>query len=85
MNKQTWMLCCTVTVLLAACGDGGSDPAPVVPAVTEAIPDTASQSSTGLVTYLNALSTAPAEDKDPLDLSKFNPAQPEDTEPEPLS
>ena len=83
MNKPTLMLCCSAAVLLAACG-GGSAPAPAVPPVTDAIPDTASQSSTGLVTYLSALSKATPEDKDPLDLSAFNPAQPEDTEPEPL-
>ena len=81
MNKPTLMLCCAVAVLLAACG-GRSEPA--VPAVTDAIPDSASQSSTGLVTYLSALTKATAEDKDPLDLSAFNPVQPEDTEPEPL-
>ncbi|HEY2925659.1 hypothetical protein [Piscinibacter sp.] len=80
MNKPTLMLCCAAAVLLAACG-GRSEPAP---AVTDAIPDTASQSSAGLVTYLSALSKATPEDKDPLDLSTFNPVQPEDTEPEPL-
>jgi hypothetical protein len=71
--------------LLTACG-GGSDAEPVVvvPPVTDAIPDTASQNSMGLVTYLTALSTAAADDKDPLDLSKFTPAQPDDTEPETL-
>ena len=68
--------------LLSACG-GGSDPAPA-PAVTDAVPDSASQGSTGLVSYLTALTTAAADDKEALDLSKVNPAQPDDTEPETL-
>ena len=69
--------------LLSACG-GGYDPAPVVPAVTDAIPDSASQGSGGLVSYLLALTTAAADDKESLDLSGFTPAQPDDTEPETL-
>ena len=87
MNKQTLMACGVTAVLLAACGGGGYEPPPVVPPVTEAIPGSANQSSAGLVTYLSALSAAAAaaDDKDPLDLSKFNPVQPDDTEPDPLS
>ena len=85
MNKQTLMMCCSAALLLAACGGGGYESAPVVPAPTEAIPDSASQSSSGLASYLSALAKAAADDKDPLDLSKFNPPQPDDTEPEPLT
>jgi hypothetical protein len=84
MTKSTLILCCTAALLLAACG-GGPDSAAAVPAVTDAIPDTASQSSAGLVSYLVALATAAADDKDPLDLSNFSPAQPDDTEPETLN
>lgn len=84
MKRSTLMLCCSAALLLAACG-GGSDSSPAPPAVADAIPDTASQGSTGLVTYLSALSVAAADDKDPLDLGKFNPAQPDDTEPETLN
>jgi hypothetical protein len=86
MNKASWTMCCSAALLLVACGGGGGDtPAPVVPAVTDAIPDSANQSAGGLVSYVSALSAAAADDKDPLDLSRFNPPQPDDTEPEPLS
>jgi hypothetical protein len=72
--------------LLTACGGGGGgDSAPPAPAVTDAIPDSASKSAVGLASYLTALSTAAADDKEPLELSTFNPVQPEDSEPEPLS
>ena len=74
----------TCVGLLSACG-GRNDSAPVAPAVTDAIPDSASQSSAGLATYVTALAAAAADDKEPLDLSKFNPAQPDDSEPEPLA
>lgn len=86
MNKASLMVCCSAALLLVACGGGGGyTPAPVVPAVTDAIPDSANQSAGGMVSYVSALSAASADDKDPLDLSKFNPPQPDDTEPEPLS
>ena len=78
------MIGLTCVGLLNACG-GRNDSTPAEPAVTDAIPDSASQSSAGLVTYVTALAAAAADDKEPLDLSKFNPVQPEDTEPEPLT
>lgn len=80
MNK-TFFVAAAAVVVLAACG-GGSDPPP--PGPTEAIPDAASQSSAGLVSYLEALSAAPADDREPLALDRFAPPAPEDTEPEPL-
>ncbi len=80
MNKHL-LIAAAAAVVLAACG-GGSDPPPPGPA--EAIPETASQSSQGLVAYLEALSTVPADDREPLALDRFTPPAPEDTEPEPL-
>ena len=72
--------------LLAACGGGGDNPAPLpVPGPTEAVPPSASESSAGLVTYLTDLFAAAADDKEPVDLSTFAPKTPDDTEPEPLS
>ena len=70
--------------LLSACGGGNSD-APPPPAANEAVPPEASESSAGLVKYLTELFALSSDDKEPLDLSTFNPPKPEDTEPEPLS
>lgn len=72
-----------VVALLAACGGGGGSPPPM-PGPTEAVPPQASESSAGLVQYLQDLAAASADDKEPVDLSGFMPKTPEDTEPEPL-
>lgn len=77
------LYCAAAALLLSACGGGSDAPAPP-PAATEAVPASASQSSAGLVAYVTDLSAAAADDKEPLDLSQFNPAQPDDTEPQAL-
>ena len=38
----------------------------------------------GLTTYLSELTKKQVEDKEPVDLSKFTPMQPENTEPDPV-
>jgi hypothetical protein len=78
------MIGLTCAGLLSACG-GNNYSAPATPAVTDAVPDSASQSSAGLVTYLTALAAADADDKEPLDLGTFNPVRPDDSEPEPVT
>ena len=71
---------------LVACSNNGdaTPPPPPVLGPTEAVPPAASESSAGLVTYLNDLAAASADDKEPVDLSTFAPKTPEDTEPEPV-
>jgi hypothetical protein len=84
MNKHHLVSLFSATALLTACGGGGdySPPPPPPPAPTDAVPASASMSSSGLKDYLVALSTAAADDKEPLSLATFNPVQPDDTEPE---
>lgn len=67
-------------LLVAGCGGGGDDAAP--PAATDAVPESASQSVAGLWRYLTALVRLQPEDKEALDVSAFEPPQPDDTEPE---
>ena len=69
---------------LAGCS-GSDDDASAPPAPTAAVPDSASQSSAGLVAYLKALAAADAETLEPVDLGTFAPVQPEDSEPEVVS
>ena len=75
-----------VVLLLAGCG-GGDDapPAPVAADPTAEVPGTASQSSAGMVGYLNALSAAEADAKEPLNLDGFTPPTSDDTEPDTVS
>ena len=85
MNKHHLLSLFSATALLTACGGGGDynpPPPPPPPAPTDAVPASASTSSTGLKDYLVALSTASADDKEPLSLATFTPVQPDDTEPE---
>lgn len=75
-----------VLAALGGCFGGGDDaPAPTPPPPTAAVPDSASQSSAGLVTYLKTLIAADAETLEPVDLGTFAPVQPEDSEPEVVS
>lgn len=84
MNKQTTLLLCSIVLSVAACG-GSSDAAPPPPvAATDAVPDAASQSATGMKNWLNALANDLTEVKEPLDVARFAPPAPEDTEPEVL-
>jgi hypothetical protein len=69
---------------LAACGGGGGD-SPPPPAVTDAIPDSASQTLDGMTGYLSALTAAEADDKEPLALDRFAPQQSETDEPRALN
>jgi len=85
-RKHTLISVFSCVALLSACGGGSDDaPSPAPPAATDAVPDSASASAAGLKDYLMALSTMLVEDKEPVDLSRFTPPTPEDTEPEPLS
>lgn len=59
------------TVLLAACGDSSSLPAPVTPpapppAVTNEIPASATTSSAGAFTFVNSVASASQDTAEPL-------------------
>jgi hypothetical protein len=56
------------TVILWACGGGGSS-APVAVAPTSEVPPSASQSSGGFISYLQALIASPADNLQPVDTS----------------
>ena len=85
MNKHTLIGLFSSVALLSGCGGGGSYSAPAAaPAVTDAVSDAASTSAMGLTTYLSDLTKKQVEDKEPVDLSKFTPMQPENTEPDPV-
>ncbi len=76
-----------LTLLLAACGGGGSgsyDPPVIANDPLKDVPASASQSEAGLLSYLNLLSTLAADDRDPLAVDTFSPTQSEETEPGPL-
>lgn len=87
-RKHTLISLFSAAALLAACGGGGgaSDAAPAAapPAPTDAVPPEASQSTAGLMSYLNALGAAAAEEKEALDLSRFAPKSDDEAEPWPL-
>ena len=86
MNKTTLLSLAAAASLLAACGGSDDDPAPApAPNPLAAVPPTATQSSTGLVDYLNALANAPGADQaEPVDLTGVTLPQPDDTEPAPV-
>ena len=92
MNKRLLMLAqaFAAAAVLTACGGGGSDtppaPAPVAGPLDQ-VPDSASQSATGMVDYLDKLKAASssADSRDPVDLGTYAPKTTDDTEPESLS
>lgn len=92
MKKRTLILeqVVAVVVLLTACGGGKSDSSDWSTSTSstnllDQVPLSASQSTGGMVTYLATLAAQISENKQPVEMSNFNPPSPEDTEPEPLS
>jgi len=84
MNRlRSSLVWAALPLVLAACGGGGgSTPMPTEDA--NAVPASASQSSAAMVGYLGALSNQTSETREPLDVSKFDPPKPDDTEPAPV-
>lgn len=69
INKKGLLAVGCSLLLLAACG-GGDDNAP---AVTSAVPATASASVTGFISYLQSLVVASADTLEPVDVSAVTP------------
>ena len=82
MKKNVW-ISLMAAGLMAACGGGGDDapPAPAAPAVTEAVPATASTSVGGLIDYLKALVKAAADTLEPVSVAGVVPTTSETEEP----
>ncbi|MFM8898352.1 MAG: hypothetical protein ACKOF9_00130 [Burkholderiales bacterium] len=82
MKTTLWISMAAVCVL-TACGGGGDDApaAPATPAVTEAVPATASSSVGGLIDYLKALVKAAADTLEPVSVVGVLPATTETEEP----
>jgi len=81
MNKHSWTAVFTAVVLMSACG-GGNDSAP--PAATDAVPAAASQSATGLIAWLTAMTKDTTEVKEGLDMAPLTAPVVDDAEPEAL-
>ncbi len=78
MNKS-WMtltMALCAAAVLAGCG-GGDDP----PAVTEAVPASASESSDGFMGYVKALVASSADTLEPVDVSAVTPPADDAAEP----
>jgi hypothetical protein len=82
MKKSVVLLLCAAAVL-AACGGGDDKP---VPAATAAVPDSASQSAGGFISYLQKLvaSGSAADTLEPVDVSAVTPPADNSSEPTPV-
>ena len=78
-TKRNVFVALACAALLGACGGGGGD-TPVTPS-TDAVPDEASTSATGMSDWLKLLAATAPEDREALDVARFAPPQPDDTEP----
>jgi hypothetical protein len=81
MRARTCSMLVAGAALVAACGGGGGD-VPSLP--TDVVPDSASASPGGMTDWLMALAATAPEDQEALDISRFTPPRPDDTEPVPL-
>ena len=86
-RMQSFLAPAALALLLAACGGGGGAdvPPPVAADPLAEVPASASQSAAGMASYVNTLSTLPAESREPAAVDSFNPPRAEDTEPEPVA
>ena len=97
MNKKVTLAFAMATVaLMSGCFGGGDDDAPVPPApppVTPpppppdplaAVPDSAKQSTDGLVVYLKTLAANTSDTRDPLDVNGLTLPQSDTVDPSPL-
>jgi len=82
MKKAIAISLCAVTMLAACGGGGGGGEESPATAPAEQVPDSASQSTDGLVAYLRTLLAASADALEPVDVSTFTPMASETAEPE---
>jgi ABC-type glycerol-3-phosphate transport system substrate-binding protein len=81
MMKKSTLVLCSAALLLAACGGGSGTPVADTPPVTDEVPDSANASAADMVAWMTVLAGSSAETKEPLDVSKFAPPEPDDAEP----
>lgn len=79
--KKSWILAMAAATVLAGCGGGDDNP----PAVTEAVPPSASASSMGFIEYLKQLVVASADMLEPVDVSAVTPPADDASEPTPVN
>lgn len=93
MNKKVSLAFAMAAVaLMSGCFGGGDDddPVPVPPPVTPpadplaSVPDSAKQSTDGLVAYLKTLAANTSETRDPIDVTGVTLPQSDTAEPSPL-
>ena len=91
MNRtRTLGLLFASAALLGGCGSGGDDPvtvpppAPAPPDPLAAVPDSAKQSTDGLVIYLKTLSLQPSDTREPTALDGLTLPASDGTEPAPV-
>jgi hypothetical protein len=72
MNKHLTFATATVVAMLSACGGGNGADTSGTP-VTSAVPDSASLSVAGMMSYLVALVAAKGEGLEPVDVSAVTP------------
>lgn len=78
-TKRNVFVALACAALVAACGGGGGDAPPALS--TDAVPDEASTSATAMSDWLKLLAATAPEDREALDVTRFAPPQPDDTEP----
>lgn len=79
--KKSWILAMAVATVLAGCGGGDDN----TPAVTEAVPPSASASNMGFIEYLKQLVVASADMLEPVDVSSVTPPTDDTAEPTPVN
>ncbi|MDE2048245.1 MAG: lipoprotein [Betaproteobacteria bacterium] len=87
MRKPLLFAFCAVAILSGCGGGDNTVPTPAAaapPAVTSAVPASASLSVDGFIAYLKALVVAAADTLEPVDVSAVTPPTSDTTEPTPV-
>ena len=81
-TRQMLMLALAASIALGLSGCGGSDD---TPSVTSQVPDSASASVGGFISYLMVLVALAPENVEPVDISMVTPPTSDTTEPDALN
>ena len=86
MNRSSRCLALAGLLVLAACGGGGGGGAEVTvpPTANDAVPDAASASTLAMKKWLLEVAATAPDDREALDVARFAPPQPDDSDAEPL-